>query len=62
MFRLVDREACIWHRAGRTPEEEREGDRPAVRGLCHDASRDRHEGRGEELKTERQEVIILLYE
>ncbi|KAG8009032.1 Rho GTPase-activating protein 17 [Nibea albiflora] len=44
--RLVDREARIWHRAGRTPEEEREGDRPADRGLCHDASRDRHEGRG----------------
>lgn len=48
VFRLVDREACVWHWAGRTPEEKWKRDRPAVRGLCHDASRDWHERGGKD--------------
>ncbi len=54
VFRLVDREACVWHWAGWTPEKEWKGGRPANRGLCHDASRDWHERRGKEVKTGRR--------
>lgn len=47
VFRFMDREACIWHWPWWTSEKEWEGDRTANRSLCHDAARDRHEGRGE---------------
>ena len=44
--RLLDREAGLWHGAGRAPEEEQQGDRSAHGGLRHDAAGDGHEGGG----------------
>lgn len=59
-LRLVDREACVWHGAGGTPEKEWKGNCSANRGVCHDASRDWHEGRGKEVKTGRGETFIII--
>lgn len=50
VFRFMDREACVWHRTGRTSETEWERDCTANRSLCHDAAGDRHEGGGERAK------------
>jgi len=55
VVRLVDGEAGVRHRAGGTPEEEREGDRSADGGLRHDAAGDGHEGGGEEREEQRSE-------
>lgn len=48
LCRYMDGEACVWHGAGGTPEEEQSRDRSTLRGLRHDAAGDRHEGRGKD--------------